>query len=258
MSTEKKIIDASYLIHYVEETGSTNEDALALARQGAEEGTCIVADFQSQGRGRAEKSWEAEKGAALLASVLVYPRFELQRWHMAGLALALAGAQACEASGGVPVLVKWPNDLVIETGSELLKLAGILSQAEARALVLGIGVNLQTPDLKIDSGQKMYALKPIGLNEVSGKEILRDDLLEEILRSFKGRYEVLGTEAGCSQIINELSERSALLGKQVRVQTPNGELEGLAEGFSPLGCLKLKTKTQTLELSVSENISIRS
>jgi BirA family biotin operon repressor/biotin-[acetyl-CoA-carboxylase] ligase len=120
---------------------STNRYLLDLARSGAPEGVVVVADYQSAGRGRLGRSWEAPPGAALLASILLRPDPALvppeRRWLVTA-AVALAGADACGTAIDFKVDVKWPNDLLI--GDR--KLAGILAEADAGAIVVGIGVNV--------------------------------------------------------------------------------------------------------------------
>ena len=158
-------------VRFVGSTGSTNADLLAAARSGAPEGAVLVADHQTAGRGRRGRSWVAPAGSALLASVLLRPRWETGRVALLSPATALAVRDAC-ASHGAAVALKWPNDVVGSAdpgagGTEPgvggapagagegpaggaprgeAKLAGVLAEFDsggsALAVVVGFGVNV--------------------------------------------------------------------------------------------------------------------
>ncbi len=168
-------------VRHVHNTGSTNADLLAAARAGAVEGSVLMADHQTAGRGRRGRSWVAPAGSALLASVLLRPRWESGRVALLSPATALAVRDAC-ASYGAAVALKWPNDVVAQEGegedvavgepggeSEPAgggasaraaggvgggirrgeaKLAGVLAELDsggsAPAVVMGFGVNVLT------------------------------------------------------------------------------------------------------------------
>jgi BirA family biotin operon repressor/biotin-[acetyl-CoA-carboxylase] ligase len=128
---------------YVATTGSTNADVLALARQGACEGTMVVADEQTAGRGRLNRSWDSAAAAGLWCSVLARPE---QRLGLIPLVTAIAAARALQ-SRGVECMVKWPNDLVVDRKAHdgspgPRKIGGILSEVDGDAVVIGIGINL--------------------------------------------------------------------------------------------------------------------
>src|SRR3954465_2828889 len=97
-------------VRWVAETGSTNADALALARQGAPEGIVLVADHQTAGRGRQGRTWEAPRGASLLVTVLLRPRAGVA--GLTTMAVAVAAAEGVDDVAGFAPRIKWPNDLV--------------------------------------------------------------------------------------------------------------------------------------------------
>src|SRR3954449_7504897 len=101
-------------VRWVPETGSTNADALALARDGAPEGLVVVADHQTAGRGRLDRRWEAPPGSSLLVSVLLHAPAQSgpQEAHRAVTAAAVALARAVRTVAGVDAGMKWPNDVV--------------------------------------------------------------------------------------------------------------------------------------------------
>ena len=145
-------------VRWVAATGSTNADALALARDGAPEGIVVVADHQSAGRGRRDRTWVAPPGGSLLLSVLLRPPARVA--GAVTMAAGVAMAEAVEQVAGVVAGLKWPNDLVVATPDGERKLAGILAEAdwpagssisggyrapaptERATVVVGVGLNV--------------------------------------------------------------------------------------------------------------------
>jgi len=130
-------------IRRIPETGSTNADLLAEGANGAPDRSVLRADFQSAGRGRLDRSWEAPAGANLLVSILL--RDVPEQMHVLTQAVALAAATVARDVCGVDVVMKWPNDLLV--GQE--KVAGILAQAAPTSpdgvtpfVVVGLGLNI--------------------------------------------------------------------------------------------------------------------
>ncbi|MDO9485882.1 MAG: biotin--[acetyl-CoA-carboxylase] ligase, partial [Actinomycetota bacterium] len=127
----------------LDSTESTNSDVARLAQAGAAEGSCIVAEHQSAGRGRLDRQWVSPQWAGLWMSTLVRPSdMPRSSWPWLPLLAGLATAQAIRGVAGVQAEVKWPNDLVVVDHSSR-KLGGILSEAHGDdAVVVGIGINV--------------------------------------------------------------------------------------------------------------------
>ena len=119
---------------------STNRWLLEEARAGAEAGTVCVADYQTAGRGRLGRTWEAAAGDALLCSVLLRPALPVDRLHLVTAAVAVAARNAVRELTSHEPGIKWPNDLLL--GDPPRKLAGVLAEAELPSVVVGIGLNL--------------------------------------------------------------------------------------------------------------------
>src|SRR5215469_9764608 len=126
-------------VRVVAETGSTNEDLLRRARDGAPEGAVLVAEAQTSGRGRQGRSWQSQPGAALTFSLLVRP-VTVPQSAMGWLPLltGVATATAVRRVTGLQAGLKWPNDVLIGDG----KLAGILAEQSAGAVIVGTGLNV--------------------------------------------------------------------------------------------------------------------
>jgi BirA family transcriptional regulator, biotin operon repressor / biotin---[acetyl-CoA-carboxylase] ligase len=203
-------------IRELAEVDSTNRYLLDLARGGAPEGVVVVADFQSAGRGRLGRSWEAPPGGGLLVSILLRPdTVEVppgRRWLVIG-AVALAAADACRQVAGVAPDIKWPNDLLL--GDR--KLAGILAEADAGAIVVGVGINV--------------ASAPPGAASL-GPSVDRGQLLAGLLSNL---------EFWCQDgnlVEAAYRDRCATVGRRVRVSLPGGRtVVGRAVAVDPDGRL---------------------
>src|SRR4051812_7085413 len=134
-------------LHYFTETGSTNDLAAAAAERGDPEGTTLVAGAQTSGRGRRGRTWFSPPGAGLYLSTIIR-RASLAPWLT--LAGGVAVAEGIRAATGLPVQIKWPNDIVAVSGAGFRarrKLAGILAEAASGAaglhhVILGVGINV--------------------------------------------------------------------------------------------------------------------
>ncbi len=220
--------------HYLSETGSTNDDAVRLAEQGAPEGTVVVADWQRAGRGRHGRRWVAPPCSALLFSIVLRPRLAPAQIFRVTAAGALAVLDAVRAAGARAQL-KWPNDVVCEGR----KLAGLLAQAGWRDgllswLVLGIGLNVNVPAAVLaEIGQPATSL----LVEL-GTPLPREPLLAGVLNRFEYWYEsALG--AAWLQVLAQWRAECALLGRPVQVITVQGAVEGVALDVDEDGALLL-------------------
>ncbi len=218
-------------VRWVDETGSTNADVMALVRAGAPDGTVVVADHQTAGRGRADRRWEAPPRSSLLVSVLLRPPAATAA--LCTTALGVAAVDAVAAVAGVSVRLKWPNDLVHPGRGDASdrKLGGILAEADwsdahRPAVVAGLGLNVNWPD------ELPGELRDIAtaLNYVAGRDIDREALLVELLTSLDVVY-------GHPMLVDAARERSATIGTRVRVTMADGELVGAAVGIGDTGHL---------------------
>lgn len=245
-------------VRWVGETGSTNADALALARAGAPEGIVVVADHQTAGRGRRDRAWAAPPGGSLLVSVLLRPRAPVA--GAVTMAAGVAMAAAVEEVAEVAARVKWPNDLVVPTADGDRKLAGILAEAdwpagatisggyrapapyERAVVVVGVGVNVAWPaDVSGAPGLAALAETATALSWL-GADVDRVDLLVAFLRGLAGRYDDLAA-AGPGALVAEWRRRSATLGRRVRIDLGADDLEGTAVDVTPEGHLVVEADT---------------
>lgn len=229
-------------VRWVEETDSTNSRLLDDARAGAAEGRVLVADHQTAGRGRLGRRWEAPPGSALLVSVLVRPSLPVARAHLVTMAAGLAASDACDAVAGVRPGLKWPNDLVVDDA----KLAGLLAESvvdgEAlRALVVGMGLNVTAAP-----AEGATCLADHGAGPVERRE-----LLDQWLVRLDARLD------GLDRVLADYRPRCATLGRDVRVERPDGVVEGRAAGVTDDGHLVVDTATGPVDLAVGDVVHVR-
>jgi BirA family biotin operon repressor/biotin-[acetyl-CoA-carboxylase] ligase len=221
-------------VTWVAETGSTNQDLLAAARDGAPEGAVLVADHQSAGRGRLGRTWEAPPGASLLLSILLRPDLPLDQAHAVTAAVGLSAAYACEAMAGFRPGLKWPNDLVVGRH----KLAGILAESQVRgdrldAVVVGLGLNVNWPhELPAE-----LADIAVAANHVAGHDVDRENLLFALLRDLERRYADLHEPGGVARLRAAERSASATIGQRVRVELAGETFEGTATAITDAGHL---------------------
>jgi BirA family biotin operon repressor/biotin-[acetyl-CoA-carboxylase] ligase len=214
----------------VEETDSTNDDALAAARSGAPHGATFLAESQRRGRGRRGRSWLSPPGENLLFSVVLRPVLEPERVSSLTLVIGLAVREAVSSRVSSAVRVKWPNDVVVEGK----KLAGILVESQLiagkiDALVAGIGINVGKVAAEVSD--LATSLSELG---AGGREREREPLLTDVLAALDARLKI-HARAGISALLDELREHDALAGRRIRVEG----VTGIARGFDPTGALLL-------------------
>jgi BirA family biotin operon repressor/biotin-[acetyl-CoA-carboxylase] ligase len=227
-------------VRWVDETGSTNADVLALARDGAPEGIVLVADHQTAGRGRAGRTWVAPAGGSLLLSVLVRPPAGVA--GLTSMAMALAASDAVDDTAGFRPRLKWPNDLVWPGDGSAVdrKLAGILAEAHwpaehEVAVVIGIGLNVNWPAALPDELRDIAT----AINLVAGRDVDREDVLVRLLQNLDRRYDEL-LRGG---IVDAWRAASATLGRRVRVDLGTETIEGIAHDVTDEGHLIVDDRT---------------
>ncbi|MCX7621066.1 MAG: biotin--[acetyl-CoA-carboxylase] ligase [Acidimicrobiales bacterium] len=225
-------------LRWVPETGSTNEDVLALARAGEPEGIVVVADHQSAGRGRLGRSWEAPAGSSLLVSILCRPDLAPADAHLVTSAAGVAAVEAVRQVTGVVVRLKWPNDVVVERERATRKLGGILAESlldggRLGAVVVGIGINVNWPSEFPDE----LASIATALNHLTGVPVDRELLLVRFLQGFGHWYDQLGAPGGRAELVTRYREECQTLDHEVRVELAGESFSGRAVGLTEEGHL---------------------
>ncbi|WP_433328971.1 biotin--[acetyl-CoA-carboxylase] ligase [Spirillospora sp. CA-294931] len=249
-------------VRVVDETGSTNADLAAEAREGAAEGTVLVTELQTAGRGRLGRVWTAPPRSGLMFSLLVRPRVPATRLGWAPLLTGLAVASAVRrmtetffaeegADAAVDVRLKWPNDLMV--GDR--KLAGVLVEKVDDALVVGVGLNvgLKAAELPVPTATSL-AIEGAPLSD-------RAPLLRAILRSFEtwyGEWAALEGDPESSGLRTAYKELCVTLGRTVRVELPDGRaLTGEVTDIDAAGLLVVSGPGGERSVSAGDVVHVR-
>ncbi|MGQ9688381.1 MAG: biotin--[acetyl-CoA-carboxylase] ligase [Desulfobaccales bacterium] len=223
-------------IHHFEITVSTNDMAKALGGRGEPEGTLVVAETQTAGRGRVGRHWHSPPGMGIYASLLLRPPLPPLELPQITLATAVSMVRALRRSVGVTPGIKWPNDLILNGK----KLGGILTEMETdsdqmRYLVVGLGLNVNTPEFPpelADTATSLFLEK--------GRPFSRLPILRAWLEEFEVIHERF-LARGFPEILAEWKQHSVTLGKVVAVRQGMRQIEGLALEVADDGALLLET-----------------
>jgi len=219
--------------------GSTNDEALSWARDGAPEGALVISDHQTSGRGRAGRSWYSEPGRALQFSLVLRPSAPVDLLGLLTTALGVACVRAIADVTGLSCGLKWPNDVQIAGR----KAAGILVESsvlgETAVVVAGVGINVRPLAEKPPEEVASAATSLEGELGVSGDEpVNRSVLLAAVLSRAETLYPLAVTEEGGRTVVEAASRLSVTLGQKVRVRTSGGRMvEGRATALLGSGAL---------------------
>ncbi|MBB6735462.1 biotin--[acetyl-CoA-carboxylase] ligase [Cohnella zeiphila] len=222
---------------------STQDIARQLAEEGAPEGTLVIAEQQTQGRGRMGRAWVSPAGKGVWMSLLLRPRVPLPQAPQLTLLAAVALSRGIGKEAPLPIGIKWPNDLLVDGR----KISGILLESAAEderlkyvVVGMGISVNLEAEDFPPEVLEKA-----ISLRMASGKPLDRAEVIASVLEEFESLYELYG-EQGFEPIRALWEARSVTLGRSVTLSTPQGTVEGTAEELDGLGGLRVRQADGTL------------
>jgi BirA family biotin operon repressor/biotin-[acetyl-CoA-carboxylase] ligase len=205
----------------VVETIDSTQSALKLASP--QHGDVIVANYQSAGRGRLDRSFEADKGSALLFSAYVTPKRESSEWGFIPLLVGLSVAEVL----GIEFFTKWPNDIL----SDLGKVGGILCEVHGEGIIIGIGLNVSMTEEQLPVPTASSVLLTLG--SAPDRNLLLPAILKEIA------FNLAEWESG-EDLVDDYLDSSATMGKKVSVKLPDGSsIEGIASGISSNGELLL-------------------
>ncbi len=239
-------------IHSYQSLGSTNSTAWQLAEQGAPEGTLVVADRQTAGRGRLGRSWHSPPRVGLWFSLILRPEVELTQAPGLSLLTALALAQTIGSHCGIEAKIKWPNDCQI-AGK---KVAGILTELSSeldRVNFVIVGVGLNVNQTRSDFPRALRS-KGTSLALESKHKCHRAEILALFLKEFEHFY-LQFKQSGIAPFIKEIERRMALLGQKVKLAVGKEIVTGKVAGLAEDGALLLETKAGSYR-AISGEVSV--
>ena len=225
-------------LHFFPLIDSTNTYAARLAREGAPEGTIIVADSQSGGKGRLGRSWVSPPSVNLYLSVILRPPVSTAVAPQLNLLAAIAVADAVSETTRLSPAIKWPNDVLVAEKKVCGILAEMQTDAEGlRAVIVGIGVNINAP---LSAFPEELRDKASSLLITGGQTIDRSTFTASLLTHLEKSY-VLWLQGGFSALRSRWEQYAAhLLGTRISVAAPEGTVIGTVLGLDSDGALLVK------------------
>jgi BirA family biotin operon repressor/biotin-[acetyl-CoA-carboxylase] ligase len=223
-------------IHHFFKTDSTNRVALELGHAGEPEGTVVLAEEQTAGKGRAGRAWQSDRAAGIYVTLLLRPRLAPVQAPLLTMMAGLSARAAIEAQTGLAPDLKWPNDLLL-AGK---KVGGILTEMHAepsqvRFVIVGIGLNVNQEKFTGDLGTTATSLRL-----ETGKQVSRLELLVRLLREFENDYNRFVREGSGAVTEKFEAVSSYAKGKRVRVTNGTESFAGTTAGLAPEGLLLVK------------------
>lgn len=235
-----------------DEVDSTNTRAVLLARQDpSADGAVIIAEYQTQGRGRLGRQWLAPPGSSLLMSLILRPRLLPSQAQRATMTCALAAVQAVAQVTSLQASIKWPNDIVLAGR----KLGGLLTELGLRGpeldyIVVGIGLNVNLDTTALGE----VTAPPTSLSSVLGRRVSRLDLLVTFLQALEPLEDQV--RQGVSPI-GLWREHLSTLGKPVQVTFEGDAIVGIAEDVDEDGALLVRTSGGDLRTILAGDVTLR-
>ncbi len=238
---------------YFDTIDSTNTKAQELAEKGYPSGTLVVADKQESGKGRRGRSWVSPSGTGIFMTLMIKPDINPNNASMLTLVAALAVAKAITSVTGEEALIKWPNDIVVNSK----KVCGILTEMNAQFdyinhIVVGIGINVHNESFPEEISQMASSL----MIEAGGKRFHRAQIIAETMAYFEQYYDTFLKTQDLSVLVREYDELLVNRNKSVRVLDPKEPFDGKAMGITPKGELIVDT-WESRKLVSSGEVSVR-
>lgn len=240
-------------IVYFRETDSTNLRAKELADSGAPEGTVVVAEGQTEGRGRRGRTWFSPAGEGIYVSIILRPVLSPNEAPRLTLLAAVAAAESLLHLAPLGIRIKWPNDIMV--GGK--KLAGILTQISTEMdavdyIVVGIGINVNTPPKGFPDDLRDRATSILAETK---KPFPRIALLRLYLETLEDRYEAF-RQSGFLPILERWKELSDIIGRSIRVEMLNRRWTGVALDVDQEGALILRGPDGITQRIVSGDVTL--
>jgi len=218
---------------YSDEVDSTN--ALLLSNKDfAQNGTVLLAEFQSAGRGRKDRTWVSNAGQNLTFSILLKGEFHDHKANLINLGTSVAVAQSIENLYQLNVELKWPNDILVNKK----KIAGILIESSSKGnkinkIVIGVGVNVNQPNFP-----GKFEIQPTSVRREFKEIVSRERLLSEILNNFEVILNQLNSET--KKVLNDWRNRAKLIGEKIKIVEEDKTKIGIFEDINEHGFLILR------------------
>lgn len=240
-------------VRYFETLDSTNIAAKRMAEEGAPNGTLVIADKQTAGRGRRGRLWETPKGKTIAMTLLMRPKLRPEKASMLTLVMGMAVTQALNELFHLDCKIKWPNDVVWEGK----KVCGILTEISAEIhvihyLVIGCGINANMTEFPEELKDRAVSLRMI-----TGQEVNRAEIIRCCMRYVEMYYEIFQRTEDMSCLLETYNQMLVNRGREVRVLEPAQEYSGISEGINEAGELLVRLPDGSVSRVYAGEVSVR-
>ena len=231
-----------------DEVTSTNDIARDLISSNIKEGTFVLANFQTKGRGRQNRNWEAPKNSSIFISIVLKPNSE-KNLGWIPLLIGLALHKALESETRKEIKIKWPNDLVLLENNQEYKFAGILVERINDYVIAGVGINFdqEKDELPVSNASS--------LKQILQSEISKESVIAAFLTELSARWleENNASTWPTPLLVRDFKTNCITIDKKITAQLPSGEvIEAVAIDISQTGELVVKTDDGTRSLSSAD------
>ncbi|MFH1395734.1 MAG: biotin--[acetyl-CoA-carboxylase] ligase [Candidatus Omnitrophota bacterium] len=242
------IIGKNNVFHY-DSISSTNDKAYELAEKGEPEGSLVIAESQTCGKGRLGRKWVSPDGKGIYFSLILRPDMEIDRIPVITLVTAISVHRTIKKMCGITAGIKWPNDILINGR----KVCGILTEMKAQPdmvdfLIVGVGLN-------INAEKKQIPAEAVSLKDESGRHINRTDFLKCLLEEIEKDYIKIKRE-GFYALRDECKKLSTVIDKQIKIREHHRLTEGTAVDIDERGALVVRTKKGELKRVFSGDVNV--
>ncbi|GAB5046658.1 biotin--[acetyl-CoA-carboxylase] ligase [Thermodesulfovibrio sp. TK110] len=236
-----------------DEVESTNSKANELLKQGYPSGTVVIADRQTKGKGRLGRKWISPSGKNLYMSIALKPDIPPKYATLLTLTSVVACTTALRRYTDIPVMIKWPNDMLIDDK----KIGGILTEMKIegekiKSAIVGIGINVNMTEEDIPEEIKEIATS---LKIYKGEDFSREVLTVEIIKEFDKWYQLLEKRQR-KTIIDRWMQLSGTIGRQVKIILADRQLVATAEAIDEEGRLIVKLSDGTYEKICAGDVTL--
>lgn len=236
---------------FLPQVDSTNNEIRKMAENGAPDGTVVIADMQTAGKGRRGSVFQSPRGCGIWMSLLLRPDIEPFAASMLTLVMGMAVRRAIAVLTSLNPKIKWPNDIVIDGK----KLCGILTEMSMEMdrinyIVIGVGVNVQNEAFPDQLKDKAVSVR------MAGGNVSRSELAAQILLEFEQYYDRFLQNRDLSALMEEYNRELINCGREVFVHSLKGDWKGTAEGINAEGSLIVRTDTGRQTVNSGE-VSVR-
>jgi len=235
-------------IHYYDHLPSTMDAAMELCSQDVAEGTAVVAEYQTKGRGRLGRSWVSTKYKGIYCTFILRPDIPSSQIPVLTLMTAVSICEGIKEYAGVLAQIKWPNDILVNGK----KLGGILTELKgeidaANFVIIGFGLNVNNSREELVPGA-------VSLKEEKKEEVSRQELLKEILRRIEENYGIF-VRKGSAAILDKWRGYNVTLGRRIKLACRKEHLEGQALDIDSDGGLLVRRDSGIVEKFMAGDIA---